>query len=190
MVKTLAGLPSSRVALVRFAQVLTVTTGYFITGWLGLKLPYFGSHITLIWLPTGIAVAALMRWGVGMWPGVALGALLVNLAIGSSFLLAVGTSIPRDVARAQKLYARTCDAGNGADCHALGRILQRETVSPDRKATFEVFSKGCAAGSAPSCYEVAAAWDAARDPKKALPFYDKACAGGQAAACERARKLR
>ena len=104
MVKTLAGLPSSRVALVRFAQVLTVTTGYFITGWLGLKLPYFGSHITLIWLPTGIAVAALMRWGVGMWPGVALGALLVNLAIGSSFLLAVGTSIGNTLAPLMTAY--------------------------------------------------------------------------------------
>lgn len=104
MVKTLAGLHSSRVALVRFAQVLTVTTGYFITGWLGLKLPYFGSHITLIWLPTGIAVAALMRWGVGMWPGVALGALLVNLAIGSSFLLAVGTSIGNTLAPLMTAY--------------------------------------------------------------------------------------
>ncbi len=104
MVKTLAGLPSSRVALVRFAQVLTVTAGYFITGWLGLKLPYFGSHITLIWLPTGIAVAALIRWGVGMWPGVALGALLVNLAIGSSFLLAVGTSIGNTLAPLMTAY--------------------------------------------------------------------------------------
>ncbi|MDD3325588.1 MAG: response regulator [Zoogloea sp.] len=101
---TLAGLPSSRVALVRFAQVLTVTAGYFITGWLGLKLPYFGSHINLIWLPTGIAVAALTRWGVGMWPGVALGALLVNLTIGSSLLLAVGTSIGNTLAPLMTAY--------------------------------------------------------------------------------------
>ncbi|MCK6389387.1 MAG: MASE1 domain-containing protein [Zoogloea sp.] len=104
MVKTLAGLPSSRVALARFVQILAVTAGYFITGWLGLKLPYFGSHITLIWLPTGIAVAALTRWGVGMWPGVALGALLVNLTIGSSFLLAVGTAVGNTLAPLMTAY--------------------------------------------------------------------------------------
>ncbi len=104
MVKTLAGLPSSRVALVRFVQILAVTAGYFITGWLGLKLPYFGSHITLIWLPTGIAVAALTRWGVGMWPGVAMGALLVNLTIGSSLLLAVGTAVGNTLAPLMTAY--------------------------------------------------------------------------------------
>jgi PAS domain S-box-containing protein len=63
---------------------------YLVTGWLGLKIPYAGSHITLFWLPTGIAVAALFRWGRGVWPGILIGAFLVNLSIGSSWLLAVG----------------------------------------------------------------------------------------------------
>ena len=70
-----------------------LASAYFITGWLGLKLPYFGSHITLIWLPTGIAVAALVRWGLGVWPGIAIGAFLVNFAIGSSVPLAMGTAL-------------------------------------------------------------------------------------------------
>jgi len=43
-----------------------VALAYFITGWLGLQVPYTGSHITLVWLPTGIAVAALLRGGWGM----------------------------------------------------------------------------------------------------------------------------
>jgi TPR repeat protein len=37
---------------------------------------------------------------------------------------------------------------------------------------------------------VAVAWEAGRDPLKALPFYEKACAGGIAPACERAKKLK
>jgi integral membrane sensor domain MASE1 len=41
-----------------------------MTGRLGLLLPFVGSNITLIWLPTGIAVAALMRWGLPVWPGI------------------------------------------------------------------------------------------------------------------------
>jgi PAS domain S-box-containing protein len=84
----------ARVGLARqVLRLLVVAMAYFITGWLGLKLPYFGSHITLIWLPTGIAVAALIRWGAGVWPGVAAGAFLVNLAIGSSIPLALGTAV-------------------------------------------------------------------------------------------------
>ena len=71
-------------------RLLIVGFAYFVTGWLGLRLPYSGSHITLVWLPTGIAVAALLRWGWAVWPGVFLGALLVNLSVGSSLPLAVG----------------------------------------------------------------------------------------------------
>ncbi len=74
-------------------RLLIVAAAYFTTGWLGLKLPYYGSHITLIWLPTGIAVAALIRWGFNTWPGIAAGAFLVNLAIGSSVPLAFGTAV-------------------------------------------------------------------------------------------------
>lgn len=73
-------------------RLLLLASAYFLTGWLGLKLPYFGSHITLIWLPTGIAVAALVRWGLGVWPGIAVGAFLVNYAIGSAVPLALGTA--------------------------------------------------------------------------------------------------
>ena len=71
-------------------RILLLSFVYFVSGWLGLKIPYTGSHITLLWLPTGIAVAALFRWGVGVWPGVYLGAFLVNLSIGSSLSLAAG----------------------------------------------------------------------------------------------------
>ena len=71
-------------------RLLIVGFAYFVTGWLGLRLPYSGSHITLVWLPTGIAVAALLRWGWAVWPGVFLGALLVNLSVGSSLPLAAG----------------------------------------------------------------------------------------------------
>jgi len=75
-----------------------VCAAYFIAGWLGLKLPYFDSHITLIWLPTGIAVAALLRWGNAMWPGVALAAFLVNSAIGAPPPLACATAVGNTLA--------------------------------------------------------------------------------------------
>ena len=69
-------------------RLLLVTLAYFAAGKLGLLIPYVGTHITLIWLPTGIAVAALMRWGYACWPAIFAGAFLVNLSIDSSPLLA------------------------------------------------------------------------------------------------------
>lgn len=80
------------------SRLLLLTVAYFATGWLGLQIPYAGTHITLVWLPTGIAVAALLRWDRGVWPAVYLGALLVNLSIGSPWLLAAGIAVGNTLA--------------------------------------------------------------------------------------------
>ena len=69
------------------AKLLLIALAYFVSGRLGLAIPYFGTHITLIWLPTGIAVAALLRFGYGYWPGIFLGAAATNFSIDASPLL-------------------------------------------------------------------------------------------------------
>lgn len=69
------------------ARLLLIALAYFVSGRLGLAIPYVDTHITLIWLPTGIAVAALLRWGYGYWPGIFLGALATNFSIDASPLL-------------------------------------------------------------------------------------------------------
>lgn len=77
----------------RATLCLYVAVAYLVTGYLGLKAPSFGNNITLLWLPTGIAVAALMRFGHGVFPGIWAGAFLVNLLIGSSALTAAGIAV-------------------------------------------------------------------------------------------------
>ena len=81
-------------------KLLLVALAYFASGRLGLAIPYIGSHVTLFWLPTGIAVAALFRLGGAVWPGVYLGSLLVNLSIGSSWPLAAGIAVGNTLAPA------------------------------------------------------------------------------------------
>jgi len=66
------------------AKLIIVALAYFVSGRLGLAIPYVDTHITLIWLPTGIALAALMRWGYNCWPGIFLGALATNYMLDSS----------------------------------------------------------------------------------------------------------
>ena len=61
---------------------------YYLTGRVGLAVPPFGAHVTLIWPPAGIALAALLRFGLGVWPGVWLGSMVVALSIGTPIWLA------------------------------------------------------------------------------------------------------
>jgi diguanylate cyclase (GGDEF)-like protein/PAS domain S-box-containing protein len=69
------------------AKLMLLALVYFACGRLGLAIPYVDSHITLVWLPTGIAVAALLRWGYICWPGIFFGALVTNYSVDSSPLL-------------------------------------------------------------------------------------------------------
>ncbi|MFF8431468.1 MASE1 domain-containing protein [Streptomyces sp. NPDC016566] len=58
-------------------RVLAVAACYYGAARLGLlrRLVVEGSVFTPIWPPTGVAVAALLIFGLGCWPGVAIGAL-------------------------------------------------------------------------------------------------------------------
>jgi diguanylate cyclase (GGDEF)-like protein/PAS domain S-box-containing protein len=73
--------------------VLSTAALYAVTGRLGLALPYVGSNITLFWPPSGIAVAVLFVFGVRAWPGVALGAMLVNGWIGTPLHIAAAIAV-------------------------------------------------------------------------------------------------
>src|SRR5207248_7102051 len=43
---------------------------YFVTARLGLRLDAVGGFATLVWPPSGIALAALVLFGPRLWPGV------------------------------------------------------------------------------------------------------------------------
>ncbi|RJG54563.1 response regulator [Sphingobium terrigena] len=63
---------------------------YCIVGWLGLKMAIPPGYATLIWPASGIAVSAILIFGRTLWPGVAVGAFIVNAAIGMMRLEAAG----------------------------------------------------------------------------------------------------
>lgn len=66
--------PSLEIAL----KTLAVAACYYVAGRLGLlgRLTVEGVIVTPIWPPTGVAVAALLVYGVAIWPGIAIGSLL------------------------------------------------------------------------------------------------------------------
>jgi signal transduction histidine kinase len=63
---------------------------YIAAGRAGLQLDAVSGFATLVWAPSGIALAALLRFGLPLWPGVTAGALVVNLWAGAPLVAALG----------------------------------------------------------------------------------------------------
>ncbi|MGW7363455.1 MASE1 domain-containing protein, partial [Streptomyces sp. NPDC054841] len=63
--------------------MLAVAAAYYAAGRVGLTLQVVieGAIVTPLWPPTGIALSCLLWFGLRIWPGIALGTLLVILAI-------------------------------------------------------------------------------------------------------------
>ena len=70
---------------------------YFATAQMGLSFALVGNTVTLFWPPSGIALAAIFLYGRRVWPGIFLGAFLVNihadLPLSASIGIAVGSAL-------------------------------------------------------------------------------------------------
>ncbi|MGR8930141.1 MAG: sensor histidine kinase [Gammaproteobacteria bacterium] len=58
-----------------------VFVSYFVSAKLGLTYALIGQTVTLMWPPSGIALAAILLGGFRIWPSIALGALAANVFI-------------------------------------------------------------------------------------------------------------
>ncbi|WP_435876936.1 MASE1 domain-containing protein [Streptomyces acidicola] len=78
-------------------RIAAVVVAYYVCARIGLQQQLVRGQVTPFWPPTGIALVALMLWGLRMWPAIALGAFLVNVtlgpAIGPVLVIAFGNTI-------------------------------------------------------------------------------------------------
>ena len=75
-------------------QILLLTIVYIVTARFGLVFSYPETNASPIWLPTGIAISAVLIYGYKIWPGIALGAFAANLF----FLIDLNSSVPISIA--------------------------------------------------------------------------------------------
>src|SRR5437016_4700908 len=70
---------------------------YFIAGKLGLMLASLHASASPVWPPAGIALAGLLLLGYRAWPGIFIGAFLVNVTtagnVATSFAMATGNTL-------------------------------------------------------------------------------------------------
>src|SRR5215207_2491807 len=76
------------------AGVLALAAVYYAAAMLGLSLASpKAEQVTVVWPPSGIALAALLLGGYHWWPGIALGAFLANVQVHEPPLVALGIAL-------------------------------------------------------------------------------------------------
>ncbi|HEU4892609.1 MAG TPA: MASE1 domain-containing protein [Vicinamibacterales bacterium] len=55
-----------------------VAIAYVIAAQLGFRFAFVAEQVTTVWAPTGIGLAALLLWGVALWPAIWIGAFVAN----------------------------------------------------------------------------------------------------------------
>lgn len=110
---------------------------------LGLSLHAVSGFATLVWPPTGLALAALLLFGSRLWPGVFLGAWAVNVWAGAPVAVALGMAAGNTLEAVLGAYLlrfagfeRTFDGLR----HVLGLVVGAAGVSTLVSATVGVMS--------------------------------------------------
>ncbi|MGC3985100.1 MAG: diguanylate cyclase [Pseudorhodoferax sp.] len=117
---------------------------YLVFGWLGIQYGTIGgSSLSMLWLPSGISLAACVRYGVGIWPALWLGSFVTN----TPFLVggAAGASVAQGVLAglgaasintgvqalfANALYRRHIPDGNIQSARNIVNFLFKVTLAP------------------------------------------------------------
>jgi signal transduction histidine kinase len=89
----MVSLPSERPQispLHRSVMLCSLAVIYVLAGKFGLQLAVFHPSATPVWPPTGISLAALLLLGYWVWPGICLGAFVVNVTTAGSIATSLG----------------------------------------------------------------------------------------------------
>jgi signal transduction histidine kinase len=101
--------PSSipHVALKRGDALRLIALGvtYVVSARLGLALDAVSGFATLVWPATGIAIAMLVLFGMALWPGVYVGAVIANLMVGAPIVVALGIGVGNTLEAVAAAYA-------------------------------------------------------------------------------------
>ncbi len=72
--------------------IFALAAFYFIAGKFGLSLAIIHPSASMVWPASGLAFAAVLLWGYRLWPGVFLGAFLVNITTQGTLLTTLGVA--------------------------------------------------------------------------------------------------
>lgn len=106
-----------------FGQLFAVAAIYIVAALLGLSLDAVSGFASLVWPPTGIALAAVLLLGRRIWPGVFIGALIANALTGAPALAALGIATGNTLEAIVAAYALRRVAGFQLSLDRLRDVL-------------------------------------------------------------------
>lgn len=123
-------------------RIVAIAALYVLAARAGLRLDAISGFATLVWPPTGIALAALLLGGYGLWPGVFLGAAIANVLTGAPILVAIGIAAGNSLEAVFGAYALRRIPGFRLSLDrvrdAIGLILFAGALAPLIAATIGV----------------------------------------------------
>jgi diguanylate cyclase (GGDEF)-like protein len=99
-------------------HIVILAAGYTLTGIVGLSLAVPPGYATAVWPPSGIALAAVLMWGPRVWPGIAAGSVLVNLAVAM-------TTAASEFSWASPVVAAAIAVGSTLQTLVCAAVIQR-----------------------------------------------------------------
>jgi signal transduction histidine kinase len=96
---------AGKLGLRYFATLVVLALAYTTAAMLGLRMDAVAGFATLVWPPTGIALAALVCWGYRYWPAVFVGAFVVNAWTGAPVLVALAMAAGNTLESVAATYA-------------------------------------------------------------------------------------
>ena len=96
---------------------LIAATVYVAAAKLGFTMAFTAEQVTLVWPPTGLALAAMLIVGDEVWPGIFLGAFIANITTNEPFGVALGIATGNTLeavaaARLMRRFAGTTFSGS------------------------------------------------------------------------------
>ena len=99
-------------------SVAMLAAAYYLAGRLGLELAYLDGAVAALWPPAGLGLAVLFLYGIRLWPGIAIGDLLLadfsqpfgtiaGQTVGNTLALVIAALVLRRLAGPRVTLERT-----------------------------------------------------------------------------------
>ncbi len=125
-------------------KIALLAAAYVVTAKFGFTMAFAAEQVTLVWAPTGLALASLLTFGFRIWPGVFVGAFVANITTNEPLLVAlsIATGNTLEAVVATWLLHRYVGFGDSIDRlrHALGLVVLGALISTAISATIGVTS--------------------------------------------------
>ena len=103
--------------------IAVLAAAYIVAAKLGLTFNPVAGFATLVWPPTGIALAALLIFGARLWPGILIGASITSMLLGGSVAVAIASGVGNTLEAVAGLYVLRRVPGFTLSLETFGTVL-------------------------------------------------------------------